>query len=129
MNDLVNYPAHYTDGKIEVWDFILDKKLTYCLGNVVKYVSRAGKKDKATHLQDLRKAEAYLQREIKRVEEEAAISADPLLVVFTVTRKAKKGREAVVICSHDQNSLLQSKIEDHMLQFHPDTIRYNLDSR
>lgn len=67
-DDLVNHPAHYTDGKIEVWDFIIDKNLPYCLGNVVKYVSRAGKKDHH-HLQDLEKAAAYLAREIKRVKD------------------------------------------------------------
>lgn len=44
-NDSVNHPAHYTDGKIEVIDFIEDKKLGYHLGNVVKYIARAGKKD------------------------------------------------------------------------------------
>ena len=45
MNDNVNHPAHYTDGKIEVIDFIEDKKLGFHLGNAVKYICRAGKKD------------------------------------------------------------------------------------
>ena len=35
-------PDHYQLGKIEVWDFIVDQDLDYCLGNVVKYVCRAG---------------------------------------------------------------------------------------
>jgi hypothetical protein len=69
MNDLVNHPAHYTSGKIEVWDFILDQGLSYCLGNVVKYVCRTGKKDPENNLQDLEKARAYLDREIKRLKE------------------------------------------------------------
>ena len=43
-NDNVSHPSHYTDGKIEVIDFIEDKKLGFNLGNVIKYVSRAGKK-------------------------------------------------------------------------------------
>ena len=43
-NDNINHPKHYTDGKIEVIDFIEDKKLGFCLGNAVKYISRAGKK-------------------------------------------------------------------------------------
>lgn len=42
--DIANMPAHYTDGKIEVIDFIEDKKLGFHLGNTVKYISRAGKK-------------------------------------------------------------------------------------
>lgn len=70
--DMVDHPAHYTDGEIEVWDYIIDKNLTYCLGNVVKYVSRAGKKDPSKHIEDLKKAKAYLDREIKRVESGAA---------------------------------------------------------
>lgn len=67
--DLVNHPAHYTDGKIEVIDFIEDKKLGYCLGNVIKYVARAGKKDPAKEVEDLKKAEWYIKRRIKELEE------------------------------------------------------------
>ena len=44
-HDPVNHPAHYTDGKIEVIDFIEDKGFGFNLGNAVKYISRAGKKD------------------------------------------------------------------------------------
>lgn len=67
MTDIVKHPAHYTGGKIEVWDFIIDQDLTYCRGNVVKYIARAGKKDPAKELEDLEKAKAYLDREIERV--------------------------------------------------------------
>ena len=60
--DNVNHPAHYTDGNIEVIDFIEDKKLPYHLGNVVKYICRAGKKDPKTEVEDLEKAAWYLNR-------------------------------------------------------------------
>ena len=61
--DLVNHPPHYKSGGIETIDFIEAKDLNYRLGNVVKYVARAGKK--ATDpVQDLEKALWYLQREI-----------------------------------------------------------------
>ena len=60
----INHPSHYADGKIEVIDFIEDKKLNFNLGNVVKYVARAGKKDKSKELEDLKKALWYLEREI-----------------------------------------------------------------
>lgn len=71
MSDIVNHPKHYTTGKIEVIDFIEDKELNFNLGNVVKYVARAGRKksqgksleNKA--LEDLRKAQFYIQREIE----------------------------------------------------------------
>jgi hypothetical protein len=61
--DLVNHPLHYKVGGIEVIDFIESKDLNYRLGNVVKYISRAGKKD-SDPVQDLEKAAWYLQREI-----------------------------------------------------------------
>lgn len=66
MSDNVNHPSHYTDGNIEVIDFIEDKKLNYHLGNAVKYISRAGKKDPEKYTEDLQKAVWYLQREIDR---------------------------------------------------------------
>lgn len=61
--DLVNHPAHYKAGGIETIDFIEAKDLNYRLGNVIKYVARAGKKD-TDPVQDLEKALWYLQREI-----------------------------------------------------------------
>jgi len=61
--DLVNHPPHYKSGGIETIDFIEAKDLNYRLGNVVKYVSRAGKKA-SDPVQDLEKAAWYLQREI-----------------------------------------------------------------
>lgn len=66
-NDPVNHPSHYTDGKIEVIDFIEDKKLGFCLGNAVKYISRAGKKDKDKEIEDLKKAMWYIERRIKQL--------------------------------------------------------------
>ncbi len=70
MNDVVNHPAHYTDGKIEVIEFIEDKGLNFHRGNAVKYISRAGKKDPAKEIEDLKKAVWYLNREIGRLEKE-----------------------------------------------------------
>ena len=61
--DPVNHPPHYTKGGIETIDFIEAKDLNYRLGNVIKYVSRAGKKD-SDPIVDLEKAAWYLQREI-----------------------------------------------------------------
>jgi hypothetical protein len=62
--DLVNHPPHYKAGGVETIDFIEAKDLNYRLGNVVKYVSRAGKKVNADPVQDLEKAMFYLKREI-----------------------------------------------------------------
>lgn len=70
MVDNVNHPTHYTSGKIEAIDFIEDKELNFNLGNVVKYISRCGRKKSsgksmdAKALEDLKKARWYLDREI-----------------------------------------------------------------
>jgi hypothetical protein len=60
--DPVNHPAHYKVGGIETIDFIEAKKLGYNIGNVVKYITRAD--HKGNKLEDLRKAQWYLTREI-----------------------------------------------------------------
>jgi hypothetical protein len=60
--DPVDHPAHYKVGGIETIDFIEAKKLGYNLGNVVKYLTRAD--HKGNKLEDLRKAQWYLTREI-----------------------------------------------------------------
>lgn len=67
--DNVNSPSHYTDGKIEVIEYIEDKKLGFCLGNAIKYISRAGKKYKDKEVEDINKAIWYLKRYIKNIEE------------------------------------------------------------
>jgi hypothetical protein len=69
-NDLVNHPQHYKSGGIETADFIEAKGLNFHLGNVVKYVSRAGLKEGSTKLQDLQKARWYLDRQIKLLEKQ-----------------------------------------------------------
>lgn len=66
--DVVNHPPHYKDGGIETIDYIEAKRLGYHLGNVVKYISRAGKKGTANGLEDLRKAQWYLARAIEKNE-------------------------------------------------------------
>ncbi len=66
MNESIDHPKHYTQGKIEVVDFIEDQKLGYHLGNAVKYISRCDLKGKP--VEDLRKAIWYLNREIERRE-------------------------------------------------------------
>ena len=65
--DPVNSPSHYTDGGIETVDFIEAKQLNWQRGNAVKYISRAGKKDPAKEIEDIRKAVWYLERDIARM--------------------------------------------------------------
>ena len=57
-------PSHYTIGGIETIDFIESKNLDYHLGNVVKYVARAGKKTES-EAEDLLKAQWYLAKALQ----------------------------------------------------------------
>ena len=66
--DAVNHPPHYMLGGVEVIDAIEAWDLGFCLGNAVKYIARAGKKDPAKTLEDLKKARWYLDREVARLE-------------------------------------------------------------
>lgn len=62
-NDIINHPEHYTKGGIEVRDFIDSWHLDFNSGNVIKYVVRAPYK--GTELQDLKKAQNYLNHLIE----------------------------------------------------------------
>jgi hypothetical protein len=67
--DHVSNPSHYANtGKIQPIEFINDHKLNFNRGNVVKYVSRAGHKDPAKEIEDLKKAKQYLEFEINFLE-------------------------------------------------------------
>ena len=65
-------PEYYRRGTIQVWDFVRDQALNCHLGNVIKYVCRAG--HKFDDIDDLEKAIHYLKNEVefrtsKRVQE------------------------------------------------------------
>lgn len=92
MNDAVNHPSHYTDGKIEVIDFIEQKNLNFHRGNAVKYIARAGKKDPEKEVEDLRKAVWYLNREITRLTGENPNAALISSVIEQVERAVDKAR-------------------------------------
>lgn len=72
----VNHPNHYGGAEnqyevikvCEAWGMDKDAYLF----NVVKYVARAGKKDPAKELEDLKKASFYLNRKIKNLEGDAS---------------------------------------------------------
>lgn len=68
LNEKVNHPQHYggSDNTFEAIKVIEAWDLDFHLGNVVKYISRAGKKD--NEIEDLKKAKFYLERKIKLLE-------------------------------------------------------------
>ena len=68
-HDPINNPSHYAAGrKYETIEVIEDWDLSYRLGNATKYISRAGRKDPAKTVEDLKKARWYLDREIEALE-------------------------------------------------------------
>ena len=72
MNDPVNHPKHYISKTgLESIEVIEAFDLGFCLGNVVKYILRAGKK--RNRVQDLKKARWYLDREISQYEDKQKI--------------------------------------------------------
>ena len=71
-NDPIN-PNHYK-GDMPVQCIDISERFNFCLGNVIKYVWRAGKKEGSDILEDLRKADWYLNREISRLEQARGIA-------------------------------------------------------
>ena len=63
--DPIENPEGYTQGKIEVWDYIVDQKMSFLEGNIIKYVSRYKVKN---GLEDLKKAKQYLDKLIEEYE-------------------------------------------------------------
>jgi len=66
QSDDINHPSHYTAHKIECIQ--VTELFNFCLGNVIKYVWRAGLKPGNSRIDDLKKAAWYLDREIKKEE-------------------------------------------------------------
>lgn len=64
--DKIHNPPHYTQGGIQPLDYIISNKMTFCEGNIIKYVTRYKHKN---GLEDLFKAKEYLDRLIKEVTE------------------------------------------------------------
>jgi hypothetical protein len=67
--DMINHPNHYggEDNVYEAIKVIDAWNLNFSLGNAVKYISRAGKKDQTKLIEDLEKAIWYLNHEVKKL--------------------------------------------------------------
>lgn len=65
----VSHPQHYggENNPYEAIKVIEAWELDFCLGNVIKYLSRAGKKDPKKEIEDLEKALWYLQRKVEHL--------------------------------------------------------------
>ena len=67
MNDPVNHPLHYTKHPSGVECIDITRWHNFNIGNAIKYLWRAGEKDPAKHIEDLKKARWYVDDEIKRL--------------------------------------------------------------
>ena len=67
MKEQVNHPSHYNQGKYEIIEVIEDSDFDFHLGNTLKYLCRAGKKDSAKLVEDLKKSLWYAERKLVEV--------------------------------------------------------------
>ena len=67
MSDPIN-PAHYQGFSNGAQVIDITENLPYNAGNAIKYLARAGRKDPTKHVEDLKKALWYVQRELDRIE-------------------------------------------------------------
>ena len=65
VEDGIHSPSWYCWGGIETLDYILAKELDFLLGNAVKYISRAGRKDPEAVVEDLKKERFYIDKKIE----------------------------------------------------------------
>jgi hypothetical protein len=63
--DGIDHPSHYTAYSPEPIDVIMAWKLPFPIGSAIKYMLRAGKKDPAKEIEDLRKAISMIEHEIR----------------------------------------------------------------
>jgi hypothetical protein len=69
MSDLVNHPDHYKAHPSGIEAIQVTEHMNFCKGNAMKYLWRAGLKDSANEITDLKKAIWYIEREILRLQE------------------------------------------------------------
>ncbi|NOG73748.1 DUF3310 domain-containing protein [Roseicella sp. DB1501] len=67
MQDEVNHPKHYTSDPSGIECITVVRHRSFNVGNAIKYLWRAGLKDEAKTIQDLRKAIFYINDEIERL--------------------------------------------------------------
>lgn len=82
-NKRVIHPSHYNNGAIEVLDLIQPWKLNFCVGNAIKYIARAGLKNKNTEIEDLEKAINYLKIDMQDISRREFIQDDDVIYYFS----------------------------------------------
>lgn len=69
-HDPVNHPEHYTSDPSGVECIQITRHRNFNIGNAIKYLWRAGLKDRVAHIEDLKKAAWYIEDEIKRLQQD-----------------------------------------------------------
>jgi len=64
--DVIKHPSHYTSHPSGIEVIQITEHMGFCIGNAIKYIMRAGIKNKNLYVEDLEKAIWYLKREIQR---------------------------------------------------------------
>ena len=65
---IINNPKHYERYAIEPVSFIMNNELPFWMGNVIKYIMRAGYKTNTSEIEDLQKAKRYIDMRINQLE-------------------------------------------------------------
>ena len=73
--DMINHPSHYTTHPSDIECIDIVEHMNYNRGSAIKYIWRAGLK--GDELEDLKKARWYIDREIKRMENDKKIFHKP----------------------------------------------------
>lgn len=123
MKEQVNHPEHYggEENTYEAIKVIEAWGLGFNLGNVTKYISRAGKKDNNKLIQDLEKASWYLNREITNLKKKQTIKEGELAVV------KPNNKYKLIIEKHNYDKLLNSGM---FFEIYPELSgNYQIDSK
>ena len=68
QSDVIKNPKHYEQYEFEPVSFIMKNELSFWMGNVIKYIMRAGTKENTDEIQDLKKAIRYIEMRINQLE-------------------------------------------------------------
>lgn len=93
-HDPVSHPSYYTSHPSGVECITIAEHMTFCIGNAIKYLWRAGLKDGQPSLQDLQKARWYIDREILRLLPQGMpVAPDPADLVDGLRGTVRHGDE------------------------------------
>jgi len=68
QSDVIKNPSHYERYAIEPVSFVMNNELPFWMGNVIKYIMRAGYKSQTNEVEDLNKAKRYIDMRINQLE-------------------------------------------------------------